>query len=128
LKIARTFSSLVILMRVKAAGATGDLEPEGDQQVEAGRDYEGEQGGGSREAADGEQQGGQEGEGEQNASASEEEEPEILDPVNPKLRPDPRFFLVRSMLTGSMEPRHLDRKIKQPEAYPGFLVERDERW
>ncbi len=96
--------------------------------MEAGRDYEGEQGRGGREADGGEQQGGQEGEGEQIASASEEEEPEILDPVNPKLRPDPRFFVVRSMLTGSMELRHLNRKMKQPEAYPGFLVEGDERW
>jgi hypothetical protein len=32
------------------------------------------------------------------------------------------------MLTGSMQPRHLNRKMKQPEAFPGFLVERDERW
>jgi hypothetical protein len=102
------------------------IQPMREQQEEGGHAGGGEQDGGN---ADGEedQQGGQEGGGDQTASDSEEDDAVIVDPVNPNLRPDPRFFVVRSMLTGSMEPRLLNRKMKLPEADPGFLVEGDER-
>ncbi len=59
---------------------------------------------------------------------SEEESAEIIDPVNPNLRPDPRFFAVRSMLAGNMEPRLLNKRMKRPEPDSGFLVDGDERW
>jgi hypothetical protein len=53
---------------------------------------------------------------------------EMIDRINPNLRPDPRFFAVRSMRTGSTEPRLLNKRMKRPESDPGFLVDGDERW
>jgi hypothetical protein len=67
---------------------------------------------------------GQEGEGVEDESVA----PEEIDPINRNLRPDHRFFAVRAMLAGSMEPRLLNRKLKKPAPEPGFLVEGDERW
>jgi hypothetical protein len=55
-------------------------------------------------------------------------DPEEIDTINPNLRPDHRFFAVRAMLAGSMEPRTLNRKLKKPDPEPRFLVEEDERW
>ncbi len=59
---------------------------------------------------------------------SEDDTAEIIDPINLNLRPDPRFFAVRSMLAGSMEPRLLNKRMKRPELDSGFLVDGDERW
>jgi hypothetical protein len=73
---------------------------------------------------------GNKGEELSNSGESDEDSDraEIIDPINPNLRPDPRFFAVRSMLAGSMEPRLLNKRMKRPEQDTGFLVEGDERW
>jgi hypothetical protein len=55
-------------------------------------------------------------------------EPEDIDPVDPNLKPDHRFFVVRAMLAGSMEPRPLNKRMKKPDPDPGFLIVGDERW
>jgi hypothetical protein len=109
----------------QVAQPMGEHQEEGGEQ-EGGNAGGGEQGGGDANGEE-DQQGGQEGGGDQSASGSEEDDAVVVDPVNPNLRPDPRFFVVRSMLSGSMEPRLLNRKMKLPEADPGFLVEGDER-
>jgi hypothetical protein len=107
------------------AQLVGEQREEGGEQ-EGGNAGGGEQGGGDANGEE-DQQVGQEGGGDQSATDSEEDDAVVVDPVNPNLRPDPRFFVVRSMLSGSMEPRLLNRKMKLPEADPGFLVEGDER-
>jgi hypothetical protein len=77
-----------------------------------------------------EQDEGDKGEEQSNSGDSEEDSDraEIIDPINPNFRPDPRFFAVRLMLTGSMEPQLLNKRMKRPEPDTGFLVEGDERW
>jgi len=103
----------------------GEETPAPPAQEDGGAGIDGQEGG-----LDG-QEGGAD-EGEQGGAISESEndagEAEIVDPVNPNLRPDQRFFAVRSMLSGSMEPRPLNRRMKRSEPGPGFLVEGDERW
>jgi hypothetical protein len=69
-----------------------------------------------------------EGEGEGEEDDNQELETEDIDLSDPNLKPDHRFFVVRAMLEGSMEPRSLNRRLKKPDPDPGFLVEGDERW
>ncbi len=71
-----------------------------------------------------------EGEGEEDDKQDEEDEPETedIDPSDPNLKPDHRFFVVRAMRAGSMEPRSLNRRLKKPDPDPGFIVEGDKRW
>jgi hypothetical protein len=96
--------------------AAGTAPPEHEDRVAEGRE--------------GQEMGGKEDEQSGDSWESEDDpgEAEIIDPVNPNLRLDQRFFAVRSMLSGSMEPRLLNCKMKRPEPGPGFLVEGDERW
>jgi hypothetical protein len=93
-------------------------------------DPAGETGGGAAEQ--GEEQGDEDRSGEHGGSSEDNEEDsddaEIIDRINPNLRPDPRFFSERSMRTGSTEPRLLNKRMKRPESGPGFLVDGDERW
>jgi hypothetical protein len=80
---------------------------------------------GEREEQDDEDKGA-----EQNSSGDSEvdsDSADIIDSANPNLRPDPRFFAVRSMRAGSMEPRLLNKRMKRPEPDSGFLVQGDER-
>jgi hypothetical protein len=59
---------------------------------------------------------------------NDEIEPEDIDPVDPNLKPDHRFFVVRAMVAGNMEPRPLNKRMKKTDPDPGFLIEGDERW
>ncbi len=68
------------------------------------------------------------GEGEGEEDDNQQLETEDIDPADPNLKPDHRFFVVRAMRAGSMEPRSLNRRLKKPDPDPGFLVEGDERW
>ncbi|MFO0005743.1 MAG: hypothetical protein ACK559_31915, partial [bacterium] len=53
-------------------------------------------------------------------------EREDIDRADTNLKPDQRFFVVRAMVAGSMEPRPLHKRMKKPD--PGFLIDGDERW
>ncbi len=61
-------------------------------------------------------------------NTEEEEIPAILDPFNPNLRPDSRYFTVRTMRKGCTEPKSLNRRLKNVNQDPGFNIPGDERW
>jgi hypothetical protein len=98
-------------------GGGGEAEPAPLQDA-----YEGE------ETAKVNVEGEGEGEEDDKQDAEDELETEDIDLSDPNLKPDHRFFVVRAMLAGSMEPRSLNRRLKKPDPDPGFLVEGNERW
>jgi len=102
-----------------AAGSAMEEEGNGQDEGEEGADDRADDGADGGDGDDGHE--GDDGE-------EEGVDPEEIDSCNPNLRPDHRFFAVRSMLAGSMEPRPLNRKLKKPDPEPGFLVDEDERW
>jgi hypothetical protein len=56
-------------------------------------------------------------------------EEERVDMTDPSLRPDHRYFAVRSMLEKGQQPRKLNPRMKTEENKDsGFVVEGDERW
>ncbi len=56
-------------------------------------------------------------------------EEERVDRTDPSLRPDHRYFAVRSMLEKGQQPRKLNPRMKTEENNDnGFVVEGDERW
>jgi hypothetical protein len=57
-----------------------------------------------------------------------EDNPAILNPLDPNLRPDSRYFSVRTVRTGCSEPRCLNRRLNNKVQDPGFNVPGDERW
>jgi len=65
---------------------------------------------------------------EEDTNTEEDEIPAILDPLNPNLRPDSRYFTVRTMRKGCTEPKSLNRRLKNGDQDPGFNIPGDERW
>jgi hypothetical protein len=58
-----------------------------------------------------------------------EVEEERLDRTDPSLRPDHRYYAVRSMLAKGQQPHKLNQRMKTEESMDnGFVVEGDERW
>jgi hypothetical protein len=56
-------------------------------------------------------------------------EEERVDRTDPSLRPDHRYYAVRSMLAKGQQPRKLNPRMKTDEHTDnGFVVEGDERW
>jgi hypothetical protein len=115
--------------RSGAGSSTGDREP--------GKNYDGEAADpiGLSEKEEEENtaeriEKNEENEDDKQDEENEELEPEDKDPVDPNLKPDHRFFVVRAMLAGSMEPQLLNKKMKVPDPDPDpyFLIDGDERW
>jgi hypothetical protein len=64
----------------------------------------------------------------EDGKTDEENNPAILDPLDPNLRPDSRYFTVRTMRKGCTEPKSLNRRLKNNIQDPGFNIPGDKRW
>jgi hypothetical protein len=61
----------------------------------------------------------------EDVKTDEENNPAILDPLDPNLRPDLRYFTVHTMRKGCTEPKSLNRRLKNNIQDPGFNIPGD---
>ncbi len=72
--------------------------------------------------------GGRDGKAE-DSDVETEDEDDSTDMRDPSLRPDHRYYAVRSQLANSQFPQKLNPKMKTVQKKDdGFMIERDERW